>query len=66
MINDYKEKLQGKLTHCMVKERNSLNEHAKAISDLKIQTTQIRDTLNDIVDSELKIIHENEHEYHRL
>ena len=49
-----------------MKERNILNEHAKALQDLKNQTFSIRENLSDVVDSELKVIHENEQEYHRL
>lgn len=49
-----------------MKERNILNEHSKAISDLKNQTFSIRENLSDVVDSGLKVIHENEQEYHRL
>lgn len=56
----------SKLTSSMVKERQTLNEHYHAICDIKRQTLSIKDTLNEVVDSELKIIHENEQEYHRL
>jgi len=43
-----------------------LNEHQAAINDRKKEALLIRKTLNDDVDSELKIIHDNEQEYHRL
>ncbi len=66
MITEYREKLQAKLTEGLVKERTTLNEHQKAITDLKSQAQSIRDSLNDAVDTELKIINENEVEYHRL
>lgn len=35
MINEYKENLQSKLTAGLVSERNGINEHIKAIHDLK-------------------------------
>lgn len=50
----------------MVKERDTLNEHSRAIADLKRHTLSIKDTLSSVVDAELKIIHDNEQEYHRL
>lgn len=45
MIGQYKEKLQLRLTEGLVKERHILNEHAKAIADLKNQTFSIRENL---------------------
>ena len=66
MINDYKSKLQSKLTASLVHERNGLTEHLRSLVDLKSQSLQIKKSLTDLVDSELKIIHENESEYHKL
>lgn len=40
----------------MVNERNLLNEHSMAILDRKKEALTIRDSLSDVVDSELKII----------
>jgi hypothetical protein len=50
----------------LVNERNLLNEHSKAITDRKKEAIGIKDSLLDVVDSELKIISKNEQEYHRL
>jgi hypothetical protein len=50
----------------MVIERNLLNEHHKAILDRKKDALTIKSSLTDVVDTELKIINENEQEYHRL
>jgi hypothetical protein len=50
----------------MVNERNLLNEHSKAILDRKKEALGIKDSLSDVVDSELNIISKNEQEYHRL
>jgi hypothetical protein len=66
MINEYRETLQSRLTNSMVNERNLLNEHSKAIMDRKKEALGIKDSLLDVVDSELKIINKNEQEYHRL
>jgi hypothetical protein len=66
MINEYRDKLQQRLTNSFVNERNLLNEHSKAIIDRKKEALGIKDSLLDVVDSELKIISKNEQEYHRL
>lgn len=50
----------------MVNERNLLNEHSKAILDRKNEALGIKDSLSEVVDSELKTINKNEQEYHRL
>lgn len=66
MIQDYKTKLQSQLTATMVSQKISLTEHLKAIHDRRRETNSIRDALADTVEGELKIIQENEQEYHRL
>lgn len=66
MIKDYKEKIQERLTMSLVRERNNLNEHLRAISDRKNEASSIFDSLNNAVDQEIKVIHDNEQEYHRL
>lgn len=66
MIHEYRDTLQLRLTNSMVTERNLLNEHSKAILDRKKEAQGIKDSLLDVVDSELKIINKNEQEYHRL
>jgi hypothetical protein len=43
-----------------------LNDHLKSIEDRRSEALSIRDSLSDLVDTELKVIHENEKEYHRL
>jgi hypothetical protein len=50
----------------MVGQRTKLQEHMKAIVDRRREAKLIREALGDQVESELKIIHENEQEYHRL
>ena len=66
MIQDYKTQLQAQLTASLVSQRATLTEHLKAIEDRRREAQSIREALAESVDGELKIIHENEHEYHRL
>jgi hypothetical protein len=56
MIGQCKERLQERLTEGMVRERNALNEHAKAIGELRAQTLSVRENLTEVVESELKTI----------
>ena len=66
MIQEYKAKLQSDLTAAMIGQRTTLQEHLKSIEDRRREAKSIRDGLNDQVDTELKIIQDNEQEYHRL
>ena len=66
MIHDYKAQLQAQLTASLVSQRTTLAENLKAIEDRRREAQSIREALAESVDGELKIIHENEHEYHRL
>lgn len=66
MIQEYKTKLQSDLTAAMIGQRTTLQEHLKSIEDRRRDAKSIRDALNDQVDTELKIIQDNEQEYHRL
>jgi hypothetical protein len=66
MIQDYKTKLQSQLSESMVSQRTTLTEHIKAINDRRKEAESIRGALTDSVEVELKIIHDNENEYHRL
>jgi hypothetical protein len=50
----------------MVSQKINLSEHLKAIHDRRRETNSIRDALAENVEGELKIIQENEQEYHRL
>lgn len=66
MIQEYKKKLQSQLSESMVSQRTTLTEHIKAINDRRKEAESIRGALTDSVEVELKIIHDNENEYHRL
>jgi hypothetical protein len=50
----------------MVSQKINISEHLKAIHDRRRETNSIRDALEENVEGELKIIQENEQEYHRL
>lgn len=50
----------------MVSQRMTLTEHIKAISDRRTEAESIRGALKDSVEVELKVIQDNETEYHRL
>ena len=65
MINEYKEKLQAKLSENMVKERNQVNLHLREIRDKKVEVLEIREGIIE-VDEEIKRIKDNEGEYLRL
>lgn len=65
MINEYKEKLQKRLTEGMVRERNQVTLHIKDIHEKKREVTDIRQGIEE-VDEELGKIKENEGEYLRL
>ena len=66
MLQEYKTKQQAQLSESMVSQRTTLTEHFKAIHDRRKEAESIRGALTDSVDGELKIIHDNENEYHRL
>lgn len=50
MIKDFKGQLQDKLTASLVNERNTLNDHLKAITELRTQSSSLTDTITDVVD----------------
>ena len=59
MINDYKEKLQNKLTDNMVQQRNMINSHSKEIEHQKCEVVDILENVSD-VEGQLESIKENE------
>ena len=59
MINEYKEKLQKKLTESMVKERGLINKHYKEIEEKRDQVKDILESVGE-VNHDLEEVKENE------